>query len=115
VNYNQLNYKLLECIHEKVLQLTFTANELKPMSKEINSAFQNPITWNDKQRYLLQCELDAIFAHLYILEKAELDYILGTFPIVKRKDIAKYGSYRTKETILQLYDEFAWVREEIKH
>ena len=42
-----------------------------------------------------------------------MDYILETFPIVKRKDIAKYGSYRTKETILQLYDEFAWVKEEM--
>ena len=42
-----------------------------------------------------------------------MDYILESFPIVKRKDIAKYGSYRTKETILQLYDEFAWVRDEM--
>ena len=39
-----------------------------------------------------------------------MDYILETFPIVKRKDIDKYGSYRTKETILKLYDEFAWVK-----
>jgi len=32
-------------------------------------------------------------------------YIMETFPIVKRKDIEKYGSYRTKETILEIYDE----------
>jgi len=30
---------------------------------------------------------------------------MGTFPIVKRKDIAAHGSYRTKETILSVYDE----------
>ena len=41
-----------------------------------------------------------------------MDYKLETFPILKRKDIAKYSIYRTKETILQLYDEFAWVKEE---
>ncbi len=69
--------------------------------------------WNEKHRFQLQCELDAIYAHLYGLEKEEMDYILETFPIVKRKDIAKYGSYCTKETILQLYDEFGWVREEM--
>ena len=34
-------------------------------------------------------------------------------PIVKRKDIDKFGTYRTKETILRLYDEFAWVKDEL--
>jgi hypothetical protein len=32
---------------------------------------------------------------------------MDTFPIVKRKDVAKYGSYRTKERILAIYDEMA--------
>jgi hypothetical protein len=72
-----------------------------------------PFLWKDKERFQFQCELDAIYAHLYGLEKEEMDYILETFLIVKRKDIEKYGSYRTKETILQLYDEFAWVRQEL--
>jgi len=58
--------------------------------------------------------LDAIYANLYGLEKAEMDYILETFPIVKCKDIDRYGSYRTKETILKMYDVFEWVREEVK-
>jgi hypothetical protein len=30
---------------------------------------------------------------------------MDTFPIVKRKDEAAHGSYRTKEMILQIYDE----------
>ena len=34
-----------------------------------------------------------------------VDYIMDTFPIVKRKDEEKYGSYRTKEMILAIYDE----------
>ena len=32
---------------------------------------------------------------------------MDTFPIVRRKDEAAYGVYRTKETILNLYDEMA--------
>ena len=32
---------------------------------------------------------------------------MGTFPIVKRKGEAKHGTYRTKETILQIYDALA--------
>ena len=33
-----------------------------------------------------------------------VEYVMETFPIVKRKDEAKYGSYRTKELILEVYD-----------
>jgi len=112
VDYNEVNSKVLKIIQEKVFKLTYTANDLKPMADELGYN-GNPFIYNDKERFQLQCELDAIYAHLYGLEKEEMDYILETFPIVKRKDIAKYGSYRTKETILQLYDEFAWVSDEI--
>ncbi|WP_162141327.1 hypothetical protein [Paucidesulfovibrio longus] len=34
-----------------------------------------------------------------------VDYIMDTFPIVKRKDEAAYGEYRTKRVILEIYDE----------
>jgi len=32
---------------------------------------------------------------------------MGTFPIVKRRDIEKYGDYRTKHLILAYYDDYA--------
>jgi hypothetical protein len=34
-------------------------------------------------------------------------YIVETLPIVRRKDIAAHGSYRTKDAILNIYDEMA--------
>jgi hypothetical protein len=39
-------------------------------------------------------------------------YIMETFPIVKPKDVEKYGSYRTKETILEIYDKMQAVMAE---
>lgn len=33
-----------------------------------------------------------------------VDYILGTFPIVKRKDEQRHGEYRTKRVILEIWD-----------
>lgn len=33
-----------------------------------------------------------------------VDYVLETFPIVKRKDVRRYGGYRTKRVILDVYD-----------
>ena len=91
-----------------------------------------PFRWDEERRFLLRCELDAAFFHLYLpaqkggdwrpveCEKAEdlarlkasfptprdaVAYIMDTFPIVRRKDEEKYdGDYRTKRVILEIYD-----------
>jgi hypothetical protein len=63
--------------------------------------------WAPARRFQIRCELDAAFFHLYGIGRDDVDYIMDTFPIVKRKDVAKYGSYRTKERILAIYDEMA--------
>jgi len=55
----------------------------------------------------LRAELDAAFFHLYGIDRDDVDYIMETFPIVKRKDIAAHGTYRTEEAILKAYDEMA--------
>jgi hypothetical protein len=111
IKSEHISESILNEIKSRVLKLTYTSTDLNDFGEAFGLTI--PHQWNDKERFQLQCELDAIYAHLYGLEKEEMDYILETFPIVKRKDITKYGSYRTKETILQLYDEFAWVREEM--
>ena len=100
-----------------------------------------PFRWDEERRFLLRCELDAAFFHLYLpsaangewgIANGEVDaagkplairqsllaafptpraavaYILDTFPIVKRKDEAKFnGDYRTKRVILEIYDALA--------
>jgi hypothetical protein len=63
-----------------------------------------PFTWDDARRSQLRAELDALYAHLYGLSQEELAYILETFPIVKRKDEATYGEYRTKRLVLEAYE-----------
>src|SRR5690606_12584998 len=45
--------------------------------------------------------------HLYEISREDVDYIMETFPIVKRKDVAEHGNYRTKEVNLAKYDELA--------
>jgi hypothetical protein len=112
IRKSELSQSVMDLISKRVLNLLYTSEAMSVISYELEY-LDEPFIWDDKERFQLQCELDAIYAHLYGLEKEEMDYILETFPIVKRKDIAKYGIYRTKETILQLYDEFAWVREEM--
>ncbi|WP_280416895.1 Eco57I restriction-modification methylase domain-containing protein [Nocardia carnea] len=55
-------------------------------------------------RDALRAELDAAFFHLYGIPRDDVEYIMDTFPIVKRKDEAAHGEYRTKRLILEIYD-----------
>ena len=63
-----------------------------------------PFRWDEERRFLMRAELDAAFFHLYGIDRDDVDYIMETFPIVKRKDIATHGTYRTKDKILEIYD-----------
>ena len=60
--------------------------------------------WDDERRFWLRAELDAAFFHLYGIARDDVDYIMNTFPIVRRKDEAAHGEYRTKRVILELFE-----------
>jgi hypothetical protein len=90
----------------RVLELTYTAWDLEPFARD-SGWFGPPFVWDEARRFQLRCELDAAFLHLYGLSRADAAYILDTFPIVRRKDEAAHGTYRTRDTILALYDQFA--------
>jgi len=67
-----------------------------------------PFVWDEARRFQIRCELDAAFFHLYGIARNDVDYIMDTFPIVRRKDEQKYnGDYRTKRAILAIYDAMA--------
>jgi len=63
-----------------------------------------PFMWDEERRAQLRADLDGLYGHLYGLTREELAYILETFPIVKRRDEATYGEYRTKRLVLEAYD-----------
>jgi len=90
----------------RVLELTYTAWDLEPFARDCGW-FGPPFVWDEARRFQLRCELDAAFLHLYGLSREDAAYILDTFPIVRRKDEAAHGTYRTKDTILALYDHLA--------
>ena len=61
--------------------------------------------WRDMtSRQSVRAELDAAIFHLYGVSREDVDYILETFPIVKRKDEKAFGEFRTKRLILDSYD-----------
>lgn len=86
----------------RVATLVGNSDELADFLEELAVT---PQATDDVDR--LRAELDAAFFHLYGIERDDVDYIMETFPIVKRKDIAEYGEYRTKRLILEIYDAMA--------
>jgi len=95
---------LFAFIRPHVLELTYTAWDLQPFAKDCGYDGP-PFRWDEERRFLLRCELDAAYFRLYGIERDDVDYIMETFPIVKRKDEKQYGEYRTKRVILEIYDE----------
>jgi Eco57I restriction-modification methylase len=93
-------------IHTRVLELTYTAHDMQPFAADLGDTGA-PFRWDEDRRRIIRAELDALFFHLYGISREDADYILGTFPIVRRKDEAKHGSYRTKELILAEYNRMA--------
>jgi hypothetical protein len=117
----------------RVLELTYTAWDLEPFAHDCGRNGP-PFCWDEERRFLLRCELDAAFFRLYLPAKANGDwcpaegetaedlarlkasfptpraavaYIMDTFPIVRRRDEEKWGDYRSKRVILEIYDELA--------
>ncbi|WP_432065773.1 Eco57I restriction-modification methylase domain-containing protein [Streptomyces sp. C10-9-1] len=93
-------------IGRRVLELSCTAYDMQPLARDLGDTGA-PFIWNEDRRTVIRAELDAFFFHLYGINRDDVDYILDTFPIVKRKDEAKYGTYRTKDLILAEYDRMA--------
>ncbi len=98
------NTTIDEWLLPRALELTYTAWDLEPFAKDCGYDGP-PFIWDEERRFLLRCELDAAYFHLYGIERNDVDYIMETFPIVKRKDEKLYGNYRTKQIILEMYDE----------
>ena len=115
-------------LRRRAFELTYTAWDLCSLRWDCGWAGP-PFRWDEERRFLLRCELDAAFFHLYLpaengdwhLSEARrqrawrgsgqlptprdaVAYVMDTFPIVRRKDEEKMGRLSTKRVILEIYD-----------
>jgi hypothetical protein len=112
-----LDSTVVQRVAKSTLELFYNAYDLKPFAEDVWSELYpdtaarpplpEPFIWDEDRRFKIRCELDAMYFHLYGINRDDVDYILETFPIIKRKDIAQYGEYHTKNLILEIYDEMA--------
>jgi len=97
--------KIADYIRAEVLALTYTAHDMAPLARDLgyvdgNGRVKPPFVWDPEDRRQRMARLDALFMRLYGLGEADADYILSTFPIVREKDAAAFGTYRTRDLIL---------------
>ncbi|MFF7638727.1 Eco57I restriction-modification methylase domain-containing protein [Streptomyces canus] len=90
----------------RITELTYTTYDMADYARDLGDDGP-PFRWDEHRRELLRIELDAAFFHFYGLNRDEVDYVMDTFPVIKRKDIAAHRTYRTKNLILDIYDRMA--------
>jgi hypothetical protein len=98
--------KIGDFVRQEVLRLSYTAVDLAPMARDLRSAGvggdpeADPFPWDEEDRRHRLARLDAIFFHLYGIDRHDAAYILDQFPIVQREDQQTHGRYFTKDLIL---------------
>ena len=95
-----------ELVRDHVLRLTYTAHDMAPFARDLGYEGP-PFTWDEEERRHLRARLDALYFHLYGLDRDDAEYVLGTFPIVRREDEARFGRYRTRDLVLAYMDALA--------
>ncbi len=96
---------IADFIRAEVLALTYTAHDMAPFARDmghVNAAgdVRPPFVWDAGDRAHRMARLDAIFMRLYGLSEDDANYVLSTFPIVKKQDEAAFGRFRTRDLIL---------------
>jgi hypothetical protein len=67
--------KIIDFIKPRVLELVYTAYDLKPFAEDMGYDGP-PFKWDEDRRAVLKAELDAYYAKLYGLNRKQLRYIL---------------------------------------
>ncbi len=90
-------------ISDRVLKLTCTANDMKPLAEA--AGFDPPVhKWKPTERIDLLAELDAAYFHMYGIERDDVEYILTTFSGMSVDEESGPAMFPGPATILEAYD-----------
>ncbi len=88
-----------EIVRDHILRLTCTAHDVAPFARDLGHDGP-PFPWNEEERRHLRARLEALYFLLHGLSRKDAEYVLGTFPIVRRQNEAVFGRYRTRDMVL---------------
>ena len=98
--------RLEDWLLPRVLELTVTSWDLLPFARDC-AGVEAPYRWDRARREQLRAELDAAFFHLYGLTRADVAWVLESFPIVRKNDERQHGRAVTFERVLDEFDAMA--------
>ena len=122
-----------EWLLKRVLELTYTSWDLEAFAGRCGWSGP-PFQWNEDRRFVLRCEVEAAFFHL-VLSGSQVSgwqhadgegadqvnrlraqvrtprdavvHILESFPILRQREEARHGGFRTRTLVLDIYDEMS--------
>jgi len=89
-------------ILKRILELVYTSKDMKPFAESLGYS-GHPFLWGNDQRAELKNDLDAAIFHMYGVEEDDINYIMDTFEVLKRKEVMEYGRFRTKEEVIKRF------------
>jgi hypothetical protein len=90
-------------ISDRVLKLTCTANDMRPLAEA--AAFDERVhKWRPDERAELKAELDAAFFYPYEIDREDIEYILGTFSGLSDEEMRGLVIGEEPGAILEKYD-----------
>jgi hypothetical protein len=94
-----------EIVAREVLHLSYTAHDMTAFARDMGHVdgageVLPPFQWDEEDRRQRRARLDALYFHLYGIGRADADYVLTTFPIVRSHDEAEFGRFVTRDLIL---------------
>jgi hypothetical protein len=108
----------VDYVTSRILELTFTSQSMRPWAEDLGYSGE-PFGWDETRRANVRAELDAFYARKYGLSRDELRYVLDpantkgddypseTFRVLKAKETARLGEYRTGRLVLDAWDRLA--------
>ena len=99
----------------RVLELTFTANDLSAWANALGFIGE-PFRFDSSRRLQLRSQLDAYIARLYGVNRDELRFLLDpsevdpsypseTFRVLRDREIRELGDFRTAKLVLDAWDQ----------
>lgn len=93
-----------EWFDERILKLNFNDTSMEKFAVSCGGDGLKPIAWDEVERHRIQCEIDAAMFIMYGLNRDDIEYILNTFTIIKRRELANHGAFHTLDEILRSFD-----------
>ncbi len=90
----------------RVLALVCTNVEMAHVAVALGAP-PRPQRWDEGRRLQLRCEIDAAYFRLYGASRSDVAAVLASFPVLARREMARWGAYRSAEGVLAAWERLA--------